>query len=106
MISNAKMDYESAIDLLMSIIQSESTSDGYRDVNDDLDTTLNDFINSYIKLKKHIAIYRDNIEKEHVLEKLLDDIINKIEDDSYMKPVMIKKIKEIRSKDVYKVKLC
>jgi len=102
MIANTKMDSASAIDLLMNIIHDEVVVELGPE---DIDTTLKAFIDSYVKLKKHIAVYRDTIEKEQILEKLMDDMINKIDGDSYMKPIIIKKINKTIL-DVYNVKLC
>ena len=114
MIANAKMDTTSAIELLMSIIHDEVISEVGPSDNDDIENTLNAFIGAYIKLKKHIMVYRDKIENEQILEKLMDDLINKIDGDSYMKPLMKKKIIKLKetldgkgsTKNIYKVKLC
>jgi hypothetical protein len=60
----------------------------------DIDGAINQFMMTYIKIKKYMIKYRNDVqissENRYVAECVLEDIISKIEDDIYLKPIMDK----------------
>jgi len=64
----------------------------------DLNSTLNDFILTYIKLKKFIADEKNNIENKIIVETLIDEMVHKIESEQLVCSQLNKKIIEIDKK--------
>lgn len=66
--------------------------------NIDLNSTLNNFILTYIKLKKFINDEKNNIENKIIVETLIDEMIHKIENEQLVCSKLNKKIIEIDTK--------
>ena len=66
--------------------------------NDNFDDTLNSFLLSYVKLLKFIERDKDDIKNRDTVDTLIDDIINKSENNIVLVPKLESKKIEIKNK--------
>lgn len=63
------------------------------ELDDDFNNILDTFLLNYIKLSKLLEIKKDEIDNEHIVKNLVDDIITKVENNDFLIPDLnLKKI--------------